>query len=87
MIKTADEFLNDLFEYENCAECGQGKENHVVIPLLGNWFAKCEISRVRATMESLREGNHKPILRLLLDVNNSQWSLTNAEQREIESAL
>jgi hypothetical protein len=34
-------FLEELFEFEDCDECGRGPEGHDAIPLLGNWFARC----------------------------------------------
>lgn len=36
-----DPWLMSLFEWENCDECGKGAENHTVISVLGNPFAKC----------------------------------------------
>ena len=38
---TPDEWLAELFKYENCSECGEGVDNHGVIILEGNYFAKC----------------------------------------------
>ena len=40
--RTAQEFLEDLFEYEYCAECGGGTEHHsVVLDVLGLFHAHC----------------------------------------------
>jgi len=36
------EWLKELFEFENCSECGKGAENHDAIPFMGNWFARCK---------------------------------------------
>lgn len=39
---TAEEFLDRLFEFEYCAECGKDKDAHVaVIGPFGAWFAYC----------------------------------------------
>lgn len=35
------EWLSDLFEFEDCEECGQGVENHRVTKLGNNRFAQC----------------------------------------------
>ena len=34
-------WLNELFECENCAECGKGANEHTAVPFNGNWFAYC----------------------------------------------
>ena len=39
---SAEEWLDMMFEFENCSECGKGKENHDVIVFLGNFFARCK---------------------------------------------
>ncbi len=41
---TWEKFSANLFEYENCAECGKGAENHIGVlhPVTGLWFAKCK---------------------------------------------
>ena len=40
--RTAQEFLEDLFEYEYCAECGGDTEHHsVVLDVLGLFHAHC----------------------------------------------
>ena len=35
------EWLKELFECENCAECHRGAKSHTAIPFNGNWFARC----------------------------------------------
>jgi len=48
--RTAEEFLEKLFEFEYCAECGGDVEDHDAIPMnLGHysgwqilWFARCK---------------------------------------------
>lgn len=35
-------WLDDLFEFEYCAECGGDSQHHTAIPLNGNWFARCD---------------------------------------------
>ena len=37
--RTAQQFLEDLFEYEYCAECGGDTEDHIVV--LGLFHAYC----------------------------------------------
>jgi hypothetical protein len=40
--RTAQEFLEDLFEYEYCAECGDDIEDHIVVlDVLGLFHAHC----------------------------------------------
>ena len=44
---TGKQFLEELFEYEYCTECGLDADAHTAIPLgLGdygtNWFARCD---------------------------------------------
>lgn len=38
---TAEEFLNELFEFHYCEECHRDKEYHTVLSFFGNWFAQC----------------------------------------------
>jgi len=40
--QTAQEWADDLFSHEYCAECGGDKEDHDIINFCGNWFAKCK---------------------------------------------
>lgn len=35
------QWLEETFEFENCAECGKDGSAHDPIPFLGNWFARC----------------------------------------------
>lgn len=38
----AKQWLKELFEYENCPECGRGARGHTAVPFMfGNWFARC----------------------------------------------
>ena len=41
--QTAKEWAEELFECENCAECGKGANDHDILNFLGNWFARCQI--------------------------------------------
>ena len=43
MTETPEEWLEDLFEFEFCAECGGDAEDHEVciVPGIGNYFARC----------------------------------------------
>lgn len=36
-----DKWLEELFECEYCSDCGGDAEDHIAIPFLGNWFARC----------------------------------------------
>ena len=44
MDETPEEWLEQLFEYEYCAECGGDAEDHEVclVPGIGNYFARCK---------------------------------------------
>lgn len=35
------EWAKELFEYENCGECGGDEIVHDIVPFFGNWFARC----------------------------------------------
>lgn len=40
--RTFRRFVRELFEYEDCEECGQGPRNHVAeLTPFGQWFARC----------------------------------------------
>ena len=40
--RTAQQFLEEIFEYEYCAECGGDTEDHtVVLDVLGLFHAHC----------------------------------------------
>ena len=43
MSETPEEWLESLFEFEYCAECGGDAEDHevCVVPGIGNYFARC----------------------------------------------
>lgn len=46
--RTAEEFLQELFEFEFCAECGGDVEDHrVALGPFGLWIAICRFRRVR----------------------------------------
>lgn len=36
-----EEWLEEMFEYEDCDECGKGVMYHTAVPFMGNWFASC----------------------------------------------
>ena len=38
---TGPEWLEQLFEYEYCDECGKDAEDHQAVPFMGGWFACC----------------------------------------------
>lgn len=40
--QTFEEFANELFEYEYCADCGGDVEDHEGWIVLGHWFAHCK---------------------------------------------
>ena len=35
------QWLRELFECENCAECHRGARSHTAVPFMNNWFARC----------------------------------------------
>ena len=37
-----NEWLEQQFECEYCAECGGDAQHHTAVPFLGNWFARCD---------------------------------------------
>ena len=37
-----EQWLEELFEFEYCAECGGDVEDHDAIVFMGNWFARCK---------------------------------------------
>ena len=41
MTRADKKWLKDLFEFENCEECGFDEKHHKVIMVLGNRFALC----------------------------------------------
>lgn len=44
--QTAQEWADEMFEFEYCSECGKDKEDHFILPFNGNWFAKCKTEAV-----------------------------------------
>ena len=36
------EWLEELFEYEYCDECGGDAPDHDAVGFVGNWFARCK---------------------------------------------
>lgn len=41
-MQPAAEWLAEQFEFEWCAECGRDHRHHTALPILGNWFARCD---------------------------------------------
>jgi hypothetical protein len=35
-------WLKELFEFEFCSECGGDAQHHTAVPVMGNWFARCD---------------------------------------------
>jgi hypothetical protein len=54
MTETPEEWLEDLFEFECCAECGGDAEDHEVciVPGMGTYFARCK----RSVGEAVSDG-------------------------------
>lgn len=48
-------WLEELFEFENCATCGKGAENHDAIPFIDNWFARCKPIKITEYNEKLHD--------------------------------
>ena len=40
------EWMQRLFEFEYCAECGRDHRHHTAVPVMGNWFARCDLPPV-----------------------------------------
>lgn len=38
----ADQWLRETFEFEYCAECHGDACHHTAVPVMGNWFARCD---------------------------------------------
>jgi len=38
----AQQWLDELFQDSYCDDCGGDAQHHTAIPLLGNWFARCD---------------------------------------------
>lgn len=47
------EWLESLFEFEFCFDCGGDAQHHTAVPFIGNWFARCDCPRDN-------EGNFHP---------------------------
>lgn len=45
-IMESAEWLREQFEFEWCADCGRDHRHHTAIPILGNWFARCDLDPV-----------------------------------------
>lgn len=39
-------WLKQQFEFEWCGECGRDHRHHTAVPVLGNWFARCDLPAV-----------------------------------------
>lgn len=39
--QTWQEFVAELFEYEECSDCGGDVEHHAPAVVFGHWFARC----------------------------------------------
>jgi hypothetical protein len=42
LIDSPETWAKHQFEYENCAECGGGADDHDIIEFIGGWFARCK---------------------------------------------
>lgn len=51
----AADWLDEMFEFERCAECQGDTPHHTAIPFLGNWFARCDFAPDD-------EGNPHPVI-------------------------
>ncbi|MFC5509290.1 hypothetical protein [Bosea massiliensis] len=38
----APQWLREQFAFEWCADCGRDHRHHTALPVMGNWFARCE---------------------------------------------
>ena len=37
-------WLKRQFEFEWCSVCGRDHLHHTAVPLMGNWFARCDLA-------------------------------------------
>lgn len=58
------EWMESLFEDENCPECGQDAKSHWAIPFEGNWFAACAGSPLLGREDAKRSKIWKAAIRL-----------------------
>ncbi len=44
--RNSEQFLEELFKYNYCPECGKDSPEHLALPIIYNdcvmWFAKCK---------------------------------------------
>lgn len=59
---TPEEWLERLFEFEYCSECGRDADEHEVVGILGNYFARCKQTADQRPDESSIEEMDDPIL-------------------------
>jgi hypothetical protein len=38
----ADQWLKEQFILHYCDECGGDTQHHTAVPVMGNWFARCD---------------------------------------------
>ena len=41
----AEKWLEEMFECHYCDECGGDAQHHTAVPVMGNWFARCDYPR------------------------------------------
>ena len=79
MSETPEAWLEQLFEFEFCAECGGDAEDHVVclVPGIGNYFARCLREDVASSSET-RVRPHRN------EHDTSGWGVTNTPEHQGE---
>lgn len=86
--RTSEQAGKELFEHENCKECGRGASNHTAILLLGNWFFRCLTEEkqyvVKIQVSVITSANTPQVL-----IYNQDRSITTTMgiNEEIESAM
>jgi len=50
------EWLEKLFEFEYCDECGGDAEHHTALHFMGNWFGRCDYPLDK-------DGNFHPVIK------------------------
>ena len=80
--QTAEEWAEELFKYQVCDSCGHDKEMHDIIPLDGNWFARCLVDEKEPTPNW---SDKQKIAFIKIQDILSEMDLTNEEVAEMFS--
>lgn len=59
----AQQWLEEQFEYEYCSECGGDADDHIAVPVMGNWFARCNHPLSDALLDGPDEAIEKELVK------------------------